>query len=115
MLSKNRGVHYVVTHVRLGGTGYLVLSAPAGRLSLRDVRTFGGGLGLCGKGVLFSDRSRRFVRAMTGQVVRLAPGNVVSGVVRCSRCVDDSRVGRLGAEVCKTWGGRGGDHVTGCL
>lgn len=93
MLSNNRGIHYLLSGVVVSKTGMLLLSRPAGRLSVRSVATLGGNLVGFPKMLLFASESRRVMRAATGHVVRVIPNNgLVSGVAACSRCLRDSRV-----------------------
>lgn len=90
-LSNKRENHISLTGLVLSRTGFLVLSRPAGRLSVTSGRVLRRTLGDCAKAMFCISRSHCFVGRATAQVLSLAGRTVMGCVKSCSCCLRGGR------------------------
>lgn len=109
-LDNKRGNHMSLTGLVLSRTGFLVLSRPAGRLSVASGRVLRRTLGGCDKAVLCMSRSHCFVGRATSQVLRLIGRAFIGCVKGCSCCL---RGGRTLALTCTSKGRAGTRGMSG--
>ncbi len=107
VLSNKRHMELTLYGVFGGHPGFLVLSRPAGRVSVTSGRTLRRVLMEFRKAILFISRSHCFVDGVSGSLVRFSGSGIAFFPCNCSRCL--STPGAMGACRGASTPGRGGD------